>query len=204
MKLNTIYKFALGTLAGLVLAAGIVYTTKPGKCPNINDYRLDRTYSVGVVYGAWLERVDSAVMDYHGGNISYLMPTGNKWEIDSMKKHAIESGIPEDRIIEPVSPSRNTMENITSIVNTVRQRGLPTDIRHYSSDEHLPRIRMIVRKLNGDPENDDGYVPVSDGYDNKLYFMPNRREWAGCVKDRVRIILHNFGIGRALKLLVDN
>lgn len=178
MKINPIYKLALGTLAGLILALGIAYATKPGNCPTVRDYRLDRTHSIGVVYAAWMERMDAAIRDYHSGNISYIMPTGNAWEIYNMKRHAIESSVPENRIIEPVTPSRNTVENITSAVNTIRQRGLPTDLRHYSSDEHLPRIRMIMEKSNADPENDD--------YNNRLLGIPNSREWVACIRDRRR------------------
>lgn len=186
MKTGAIYKLGLASLAAVILGLGIAYATKPGNCPPVRDYRLDRSNHVGIVYGAWMERVDSAVVDYKNGKIAYIMPTGNPWEIESIRTHAVESGVPENRIIDPVRGSRDTFGNITATSETIKQKGLPNSRRHYSSDKHIPRIRMIVEKLGDDPENDDGYVPVQDGYDNKLFRIPNSREWVGCIRDRIR------------------
>jgi hypothetical protein len=181
---NKVLMYGLGTLTVLAIVAGSVYAAKPGKCPPVRDYRLDRNHFIGVVYGGWMERMDAAVRDYKTGKIFYIMPTGNQWEIDNMKRHPIESGVPEDRLIEPTNSSKNTAGNVSSVFSTIRERGLPTDIRHYSSDEHLPRIQKNVDELNADSENDDGYLRVEDGYNNRLYGIPGIREWAACVRDR--------------------
>lgn len=182
-KLNAIYKFALSSLGLLILALGTPLAAKAIYCPSIRDSRLDRSHYIGVVYEGPPERLNQAVRDYHLGDIKYFMPTGGLG-IHGMKQRMIELGVPESRIILPGSYSRDTFENVTTSSRAIKEKNFVNSRRHYSGEKHVPRIKMIVDRLGEDTENDDGYVPVKDGYAGSWFGIPNFREGVACIKDR--------------------
>ncbi len=184
MKLSkTIYTLALGTLAAIVLGLGVVYATKQVYCPSVSDYRLDRTHYVGVVYEGPPQRLEQAIIDYHLGKIQFIMPSGGVG-INNMKQHALELGVPESKVILPDIYSRDTFENVTTSSKAIKEKGLDNSRRHYGGEKQISRIRTIIERLKEDPEKNDGYAPVKDGYTGKLYGIWNLREAIACVKDR--------------------
>lgn len=180
---NRFVGLGLGVL--LVVAVGSAYVAKHVYCPPVSDDRSSGTNYVGVVYEGPPQRLEQAIRDYHLGKIQYIMPSGGVG-INGMRQHAIESGVPESRIILPDS-SRDTFENVTTSSRAIEENGLINSRRHYGGEKQIPRNRMIVERLAEDPEKDDAYVPVEDGYSGRFFGIPNLREALACTNDIMKV-----------------
>lgn len=89
-------------------------------------------------------------------------------EAKAMADYLIERGIAAEQIYQEGNSS-NTHQNLTYSIHLMEEEGLVGDVMIVSSGFHLPRARMLWKRVGGEEISQLG-APVTDPYAQKLNF----------------------------------
>jgi uncharacterized SAM-binding protein YcdF (DUF218 family) len=145
-----------GAIAAGLAAVGVTYDTAPRG--NTSQTHFDAVIMLGFPANSdgtpspeQRERVIEAVREVKRGRAAHLIVTGgaahNNWvEADVEAKLAEQLGVPAEEVVEE-RWSRNTIENVGNVWQIMQARGW-TSAEVVSSDSHLPRAALILRRFD--------------------------------------------------------
>lgn len=114
----------------------------------------------------YLEEFPDLVVITSGGQGSNEPMT----EAKAMADYLVEHGVSAEQIYQEGNSS-NTHENLTYTIELMEEEGISGDIIIVSSDFHLPRAKMLWKRVGGNTDNFSQLAaPVTDPYAIKLNF----------------------------------